>query len=605
MHSGLKSGNSINNRENIMKKFIIFIFAFAFASAMFLSTAHASGGTVSFNTDPKDLPTVTVADYSTQKCVAGPADGCWQSSTTAQSGDIVSVQIYFHNTGTATSVDTGVALSPENSGPATSHTFNGTVIGGADLSSSVSVHGSATVYTPDGSSLDFIPGSLRYYPDQSTSSYTISGENYLFSNSSGINVGNVSPGWSGQGVLVVDYQVSGGSSPVTTNSCSIDSFYTNSNSITQGQSTTLYWSTSGNGTVNLSGFGSEPATGSVSVSPYSTTTYELSINGDGCSDSSGVTVNVGQNTTTITAQQPQAITTVANVLSSYSAQLNGIAVPNISYGSASAWFEYGPTTNLGESTNAQSVNSYGSYPYSDNISGLNPGSTYYYRAVVQTQVGIAYGSVVPFITPSASVYTPPTKVVYVQSHTTTTSTNVGVVARSQPSLFKLEVDSNADSMCVGGTLTYTVNYQNVSAEVLQNSILRITFPGELTYVSGSQGSYDVTDRTLTIALGDVQPGQTGSVTVTAQLNSQAVVGNLSVLTATMVYTNPATHAQEQAIAYSLITVSNTCPAVLATGVFGFGGFLPTTLIGWLLLILIILALIVLARTLYNRKDDAK
>ncbi|MDB5254889.1 MAG: hypothetical protein JWL92_265, partial [Candidatus Nomurabacteria bacterium] len=62
-------------------------------------------------------------------------------------------------------------------------------------------------------------------------------------------------------------------------------------------------------------------------------------------------------------------------------------------------------------------------------------------------------------------------------------------------------------------------------------------------------------------------------------------------------------AQENAIAYSLITISNDCPAVLGASVFGFGGFLPTTLLGWLLLILIILALIVLARMLYRKNEQ--
>ncbi len=133
--------------------------------------------------------------------------------------------------------------------------------------------------------------------------------------------------------------------------------------------------------------------------------------------------------------------------------------------------------------------------------------------------------------------------------------------------------------------------------------MRITFPGELTYASSSQGDYDVTDRTLTINLGTVQAGEQGSVTVNAQVNNQAVQGKLSVITATIVYTNPITHAQENAIAYSLITISNDCPSVLGASVFGFGGFLPQTLLQWLLLILVILALIVLARSLYKKKEE--
>lgn len=391
------------------------------------------------------------------------------------------------------------------------------------------------------------------------------------------------------------------------NYCSINTFYVDSNSINQGQTTTLHWSTTGANSVYITGFGSQNSSGSLSISPYSSMTYTLTLNGTNCngntSQSVYVTVNQGNYNNGGNYQQPQAITTVASVLSSYSAQLNGIAVPNTSYGSASAWFEYGSSTALGNRTDSQNVNGYGTYPYSANISGLAPGGTYYYRAVVQTQGGLAYGSVVPFSIPSASVYVPPTKTVYVQSQTTSHSSGVSVTGNSKPSLFKLEVVSSADHMCIGGNISYTVNYQNISTQMLQNSVLQITFPGEVTYVSSSQGSYDVTTRTLTVPLGDVQPGQMGSVTANAQVNDQATVGKIEVITATMVYTNPITRAQEQAIAYSLITVSNDCPSVLGASVFGFGGFLPTTLLGWLLLILIILALIVLARSLYRHKEE--
>jgi hypothetical protein len=391
------------------------------------------------------------------------------------------------------------------------------------------------------------------------------------------------------------------------NSCYINSFYVDSNSILQGQTTTLHWSTSGSNSVYISGFGNQNSSGSLSISPYSSTTYTLTLSGSNCNNgaSQAVSVTVNQNNNggggNTNYQQPQAITTVGNALSSYSAQLNGIAVPNSSYGTATAWFEYGASTSLGNRSDSQNVNGSGSYPYNAQISGLSGGRTYYFRAVVQTNAGTAYGSVVPFTTPAGTTYVPPTKVVYVNSATTTRS-NTGLIAKSQPSLFKLQVDSNYDHMCIGGTVDYTVTYQNISAQQLDNSILRITFPGELTYASGSQGDYSVVDRTLTVSLGTVQPGEQGSVTVHAQVNDTAVAGKLAVITATIVYTNPATHAQENAIAYSLITVSNDCPAVLGASVFGFGGFLPTTLLGWLLLILIILALIVLARMLYRKNE---
>jgi hypothetical protein len=540
-----------------MKKIIIALSVFMFLTTAMVSFAHADSGTVSFNNDPKDLPTVTVSDYNTDKCTAGPADGCWKSSITANPGDLVSVQIYYHNTGTATSTDTTLAMSPEDSGSGTTHTFTGGLVGGTATGGNVYAHGSATIYTTDNETLDFVPGSVRLYRDQSTTGYSVNSEESLFT-TDGEDIQDVPAGWSGQGVLVADFQVSGSNDVVTTptNTCYINSFQSSSNSITQGQSTILSWNTSGEGSVYISGLGNEGSatSGSVSVSPYSTTSYTLTLSGGNCSGASQtVTVYVNQQTTTYTpppvytTEQPQAITTIASVLGSYSAVLNGIAVPNTTYGTTSAWFEYGNSTGLGSTTNAQAVSANGNDPYSANISGLNPNSTYYYRAVVQNSGGIAYGSIVPFSTPSAaSVYVPPTHVI-VENRTVTT-TNTGITAKSQASLFKLEVDSNFDHMCIGGDIVYTVNYQNISTQDLDNTILRITFPGELDYASSTQGDYDVTDRTLTIDLGTVQAGEQGSVTVNAQVTNQAIEGKLSVITATIVYTNPVTTAQEQAIA---------------------------------------------------------
>jgi hypothetical protein len=89
------------------------------------------------------------------------------------------------------------------------------------------------------------------------------------------------------------------------------------------------------------------------------------------------------------------------------------------------------------------------------------------------------------------------------------------------------------------------------------------------------------------------------------VNETAVRGNLTVATATVVYTNTVSRAQEDATAYSLITVSDDCPNLLGASVAGFGSFLPNTLLEWLLLILVILALIVLGRHMYKKKEEPK
>jgi hypothetical protein len=262
-------------------------------------------------------------------------------------------------------------------------------------------------------------------------------------------------------------------------------------------------------------------------------------------------------------------------------------------------FEWGVSGAFGNRTIAQSVMSgNASQYYSDIASTLVPGGVYFYRAVVQNQNGIAYGDTVRFQTVRNTV-TPVVIRTPVIRNTSTT-----VIAQSAPSLLELRVESNYDRMCINGQLDYTINYRNISNKVLENAVLQFNHPKEITYLTSSRGNYEVVDRTMTIALGAIQPGEQGIITIRARVNDTAVSGNLTVATVTVVYTNAATRAQEDAIAYSLITVSNDCPNVLGASVFGFGSFLPNTLLGWLLLIFVILALIVLGRHLYKKNEQA-
>ena len=387
--------------------------------------------------------------------------------------------------------------------------------------------------------------------------------------------------------------------------CSIDSFYADSTSISSGSSTVLRWRTTGTDDVDITpGYLNRSEDGSVTIYPNSTTTYTIRVNGNGCSDSESLTVSVGN--TQVSNSRPQAITTAPIIYGSNSAQLNGIAVPNTTSGNSTSWFEWGPGTNLSYRTDVKNVTSYGSTPYSQVVQGIIPGAEYYYRAVVQNNTGIAYGDIIRLQT-NQNVVQNNTVVTNTRPIVTTrvqqVRTNDVVVASSQPSLLELRVASSYDRMCVDGEMDYTITYRNVSAIEITDAVLRLTLPKELTYVRSSQGAYESIDRVITIDVGNLRAGEDGSLTVRTRVNNLAVQGNLTVMTATIVYTNTISRAQEDAIAYSLVTVSNDCPNVLGASVFGFGSFLPDTLLEWLLLILVILALVVLGRQLYKKKEQ--
>jgi uncharacterized repeat protein (TIGR01451 family) len=568
-----------------MKKIII---ALLTLTMLVTSVPSITNAQAVFNS-PAAMPTLTVASSSVNPCNFGNIDGCWRTSTSARPGDIVGVHIFYHNTSNTPAEATTLYITPRNSGTSSSVTFRGGV---ASLSGPRSV-GSATVNLSPSATLEYISGSARWHPNNSST--VAVNESALFG-SSGFNIGTVQPGQ--QGVLVANFRVG---NAVTVDECRIDSFTVEDSTIDAGESTVLRWRTTGMYDVDITpGYSNRSEDGSITISPSQTTTYTIYGRGTNCSDSDSVTVRVGERDTT----RPQAITTAATVLSTTSARLNGIAIPNITSGSTSAWFEWGPSQSLGQRTVSQSVppNRNSNY-YSDVVNGLVPGTRYYYRAVVQNKNGIAYGEIVQFQTQAGvrttTVTTPPVRVVTPQQPVVTTNT---VIAQSAPSLLELQVQSAYDRMCVGGQMQYTVTYRNISPIVLENAVIQVTFPKEVTYVTSTRGTFEIVDQTLTLALGNIQPGEQGSVTIQTTINNTAIAGNLTVTTATVVYTNSVTRAQEDAIAYSFITITNDCPSVLVASAGGFWSFLPDTLLEWLLLILVILALVVLARQLYRRRD---
>ena len=369
--------------------------------------------------------------------------------------------------------------------------------------------------------------------------------------------------------------------------CSVTSFYALPTTINSGTSTTLYWNTFGCDYVTIDGE-NFPANGSTMTRAiFSSRSFDLRgfLNNNPTSARTAfVNVNSVVNPPIFNNTQPQAITTVATITSNTSARLNGIAIPNFT-GTSTVWFEWGTSGNLGSRTSTQTVSGSGSNYFSDVVNNLVPGTMYYYRAVVQNVNGLAYGDIVRFQT-QTTVINPPTRVI---TREVREPVREVVVAQSAPSLLELRVENVYDRMCVGGEMEYTVTYRNISSQTLRDAVLRVTHPQELTFLSGSRGDYEPVDRVLTIALGDLTAGESGSVVIRARVNNQAIRGNVAVLTAQVVYTNTVTRAQEDAIAYSLITISDECPSNnFGASAFGLG-FLPNTLLGWLILILVILA----------------
>jgi hypothetical protein len=91
---------------------------------------------------------------------------------------------------------------------------------------------------------------------------------------------------------------------------------------------------------------------------------------------------------------PSVSTLGPSAFTATSVQLNGSAIPNDV--SASAWFEWGTTTNYGVMTAPQSLSGPSLTNFSQALAGLMPGGTYHYRAAAATSYSTNYGADTPF-----------------------------------------------------------------------------------------------------------------------------------------------------------------------------------------------------------------
>jgi hypothetical protein len=132
-------------------------------------------------------------------------------------------------------------------------------------------------------------------------------------------------------------------------------------------------------------------------------------------------------TTSPSPPAPTVTTQAASALTSSSATLNGSANPN---GAAtSGWFRYATTDpgscsdSFGTRAPASGGSSLGSggsaVAYSQPISGLSPGTTYYFCAIAQNTAGTSFGAVLSFTTSPS----PPAPTVTTQAASALTSSS--------------------------------------------------------------------------------------------------------------------------------------------------------------------------------------
>ena len=379
----------------------------------------------------------------------------------------------------------------------------------------------------------------------------------------------------------------------TSTGCYISTFAANGSNFTTinpGTTANITWGVSGCSSVTVAGPGiySQNTTGSMQTpalyasTQYTITAYDLFYNNPQTKTIYVYTSGSGGNTNQ-TMYAP--ITTIATRVATTSARLNGLVPANGSVGSVSAYFEYGTSSALGSTTNPQIVSTNTLVNYFDSIP-TSPSTTYYFRAVTQNGNTFLRGDIISFVTPATQ-----TTPIVIQNVTYGTGTG--------SALASVTIADQSQSVKAGDYVSYTVDYKNVSNQTLSNVTLNVILPNGVTFRGSTQGM-PTTNNTVVIGLNTLDKGAEGSVNIQASVDQSVVPGTNLVATATLTFTNTA-GAQDSAIGYVLNNVAGSSISATTTdqnniGAFALGaGFFPTTFLGWVILLGIIIIIILLIR----------
>ena len=202
-------------------------------------------------------------------------------------------------------------------------------------------------------------------------------------------------------------------------------------------------------------------------------------------------------------------------------------------------------------------------------------------------------------------YTPPTYVppTYTQGTNTIVNQTVYSGTGSGNNWLNLKVEPRSKNACPRDAYDTTVTYKNNSGVTLNNVVIRVTVPSYVTFRSSTAGTYTPSDRTVTVQIASLPKSATGTIYLTGDYGARSFTENRVVTTATASFVHSTKNLTDDAIAYG-VQNTNTCrdsSNLAGLALFGGDGFMPTTIIGWLILILAIAVVLIIVRELYGPK----
>ncbi len=284
-------------------------------------------------------------------------------------------------------------------------------------------------------------------------------------------------------------------------------------------------------------------------------------------------------TTATNYNTPTVTTVIATNKTTGTARLNGIATGYATQG----YFEYGETAALGNITPSKYIgvgNDVYSVNFSDTVYGLQPNTIYYFRAVASNTNGTARGNI--FVFQTSNIYVP-----------APVDTTPSVTPATKNELIK--ITTNSENVYLGDNVEYFITYKNNTKKNFENTVITVQLPKEVIFDETNFGRLNK-DNAVVFNINNLIASQVGSITIRGHINKESSGVSTIVTTAIMTYTVAGSTTEKNEIDFVTNNIVDGS-SLAAASLFG-AGFMPTTLIGWIALLLVILVLIALIRHLY-------
>ena len=181
--------------------------------------------------------------------------------------------------------------------------------------------------------------------------------------------------------------------------------------------------------------------------------------------------------------------------------------------------------------------------------------------------------------------------------TTATTTTSRFKNVDEKSGFKLAIDDGVTKVAQGDTVTLKVRYENNNAKSYSDGVINIYLPDQYIVDTTNKGIHDKVDNMVSISLKEFPAGGFGTAIVIAKATGRS--GDL-----------------DQAVSQASLTVGTVTLKVTDIDEYGAGdgsgnglgasasgtGFLPGKLIGWILLLIVLAAIVIIGRRYFAKKD---